>query len=71
MKEGGEVIKILQEKFGADKVGSITFPDMLHGWVSRGGVEDEKVCRDVQRAITYSNEYFNKFEKCFLAKWFS
>lgn len=27
------------------------FPDMLHGWVSRGDMSDEKVKRDVDRAL--------------------
>lgn len=47
VKPNGEVVNILKLKFGADKVGSHEFPEMIHGWTVRGDVKDPKVKRDV------------------------
>jgi hypothetical protein len=46
IKQGGELVQILERKFGAEKTGTLEFPDMIHGWVVRGDLEDEKVKRD-------------------------
>lgn len=51
VKPHGEVIKILQDKFGSDKCGSHEFPDMVHGWTTRGDTSDPKVKRDVKKAM--------------------
>lgn len=40
VKPEGAVIKVLEKKFGADKVGSLEFPEMIHGWTVRGDVSD-------------------------------
>lgn len=40
VKPEGAVIKVLEKKFGADKVGSHEFPEMIHGWTVRGDVSD-------------------------------
>ncbi len=34
------MVKILQEKFGAEKVGTHEFPEMVHGWTVRGDVKE-------------------------------
>ena len=62
VKPDGDVIKILENKFGADKVGSHEFPEMFHGWTTRGDISDEKVKRDVTEAINLCKDYFAKFE---------
>lgn len=36
-KKGGEYVKILERKFGADKVGSEEFPKQVHGFIMRAG----------------------------------
>ena len=48
----------LVEKFGKEKVGTSEFKDMKHGWVVRGDISDEKVERDVHRAIHEIHSYF-------------
>ena len=40
IKEGGELVKILQDKHGAANSGTTEFPDMVHGWVVRGDLND-------------------------------
>jgi hypothetical protein len=54
-------VNILKEKFGAEKVGSQEFPEMVHGWTVRGDVKDENVKRDVEKAIHLCTDYFAKF----------
>jgi hypothetical protein len=36
IKAGGELVQILQDKFGSGQAGTQEFPEMLHGWVVRG-----------------------------------
>ncbi len=43
MKEGGELVKILKSKSFGDQVKTIDFPDMPHGWVTRGNLDDPNV----------------------------
>lgn len=47
LKEGGAVAASLAAKGGK----SVTFPEMTHGWVSRGDLADEAVKRDVELAM--------------------
>jgi hypothetical protein len=35
---------------------------MIHGWVPRGDLKDEKVYRDVQKALQEAHAYFKLFE---------
>lgn len=35
---------------------------MVHGWTVRGDVKDEKVKRDVEKAIHLCKDYFSKFQ---------
>ena len=62
VKEKGEVIEVLEKRFGADRVGATEFPDMMHGWVVRGDLKDEKVNRDFHKCIALVEDYFKKFE---------
>jgi hypothetical protein len=36
VKEKGEIVENLVSRFGAEKTGTIEFPDMIHGWIIRG-----------------------------------
>lgn len=38
IKEGGDHVKILAERFGENKTGTFEFPDQIHGWVVRSDV---------------------------------
>lgn len=52
VKPHGEIVELLAKKFGAEKTGSVPFEDMVHGWVVRGDITNETVCRDVTKALT-------------------
>ena len=41
----------------------VTFPDMKHGWVTRGDMSDSKVERDVQKGINLALSFFAKYMK--------
>ena len=62
IKKNGDVIKIIQKRFGTEKVGTHEYPDMVHGWTVRGDITDEKVKRDTSDAIMRCRKYFDKFE---------
>lgn len=49
--------KAALEKSGG---GVVEFPDMLHGWVSRGDVSDVEVKHDVQKAMDLTVEFLAK-----------
>eukprot|EP00522_Entomoneis_paludosa_P002648 CAMPEP_0172470992 /NCGR_PEP_ID=MMETSP1065-20121228/67586_1 /TAXON_ID=265537 /ORGANISM="Amphiprora paludosa, Strain CCMP125" /LENGTH=289 /DNA_ID=CAMNT_0013229075 /DNA_START=128 /DNA_END=997 /DNA_ORIENTATION=- len=49
--------KAALEKSGGSVV---EFPDMLHGWVSRGDVGDEKVKRDFEKAIELMMDFLDQ-----------
>jgi hypothetical protein len=40
IKAGGELVAILQKNHGVDNSGTIEFPEMTHGWVVRGDLND-------------------------------
>jgi len=58
VKEGGEVSKVLVEKFPSSVIKS--YPDMSHGWVSRGDISDENVSRDVKDALELCSVFFKE-----------
>jgi len=59
-KEGGDFEKIFSKKdFGKDCV-IVSFPDMTHGWVSRGDCNDPNVKRDYETAMQLSIDFLNK-----------
>jgi len=55
-KEGGDGKKALEKSGG----GVTEYPDMLHGWVSRGDVSNEKVKVSVEKAINELVSFFSK-----------
>lgn len=60
VKPGGRFEEILKSKhFGNDCV-FVEFPDMQHGWVTRGDDTDPVVKRDVEKALQLSLDFFNK-----------
>ena len=56
MKPGGVGEKVL-----GDKLTIVEFPDMVHGWTTRGDMKDEKVNRDVKKAIQLALDFFKKY----------
>jgi hypothetical protein len=34
---------------------------MIHGWTTRGDINDEKVKRDIEKSIELCKQYFDKF----------
>ena len=62
VKEKGEITEILVKRFGSELAGSTSFPDMMHGWTTRGNLADEKVSRDFHKAVHLTQEYFAKFK---------
>mmetsp|Transcript_23918 Transcript_23918/g.54669 ORF Transcript_23918/g.54669 Transcript_23918/m.54669 type:complete len:246 (+) Transcript_23918:65-802(+) len=56
LKEGGDLAKSLETKGGR----TITFPDMAHGWVSRGDLSDEAVKRDTEAAMKHMVDFFKE-----------
>jgi len=53
VKPGG-----LSENILGDNLEIIEFPDMNHGWTTRGKLEDEKVNRDVKKAVKNAIQFF-------------
>lgn len=60
VKPGGSFEKILRAKEFGNRCVFVEFPDMQHGWVSRGDDRDPKVKRDIERALNLTLEFFNK-----------
>lgn len=56
VKEGGELVDIFKGKGG----GGLDFPDMSHGWFSRGDLADEKVKRDTDVTMKRTLEFLEK-----------
>ena len=55
MKKGG-----LAEQVLGDLGEVIEFPDMTHGWTTRGDLSDPKVERDVKKAMEEATKFFQK-----------
>ncbi|KAK4535340.1 hypothetical protein CDCA_CDCA04G1365 [Cyanidium caldarium] len=63
LKEEGDAIKRLRAKpFGAS-CGVRTFPEMQHGWVNRGDLNDPKVARDSQQALELGIDFAKRHTK--------
>lgn len=60
LKPGAELIKIIKEKLG-NKCESVEFPEMIHGWMTRGDLSDAKVKRDNQAALEKAKAFFDSF----------
>jgi len=54
LKEGGEIAELMVAKGGA----SVVFPDMAHGFTTRGDLSVPEVKRDVEAAIGQAIEHF-------------
>lgn len=54
VKTGGAVCDLVKAK-GGD---SISFPDMKHGWMTRGDLKDETVKRDVEACMAKALAFF-------------
>jgi len=52
--------KGLGSKILGDKLVIMEFPEMVHGWTTKGDVSDEKVKRDVKKAIDEAITFFKK-----------
>ena len=59
IKEGGEIINILR-KNNPEKVLTVDFPDMQHGWVVRGDLAISEVQRDYEKAMNLAKEFLKK-----------
>lgn len=55
VKPGGLGAEVL-----GDKLEILEFPDMAHGWTTRGDVSDDKIRRDVKLAIDEALKFFKK-----------
>ena len=51
----------LGKKILGDGVEIIEFPDMSHGWTTRGDLSDPKVERDVKKAFNFVISFFGKY----------
>lgn len=60
LRPGGDLHAILQRKFGAKAVCE-DFPEMEHGFATRGDVSVEKIKRDNRKAIKGVYDYLNLF----------
>ena len=68
VKENGVVLKILRQNHGEENSNSVTFKNMLHGWVVRptfmplfgSKATPEEILADSDKAIELTVEYFKK-----------
>ncbi|GMF12490.1 unnamed protein product [Phytophthora lilii] len=61
VSEGGVVETILKAKPAvAEQTNVINFPDMIHGWVCRGDIEDVATKEAVKKAWHLATEFFQK-----------
>jgi len=59
VKPGGLGEQIL----GKDQLTIIEFPDMKHGWTTRGDLSDANVERDARKALAEAAKFFEKYVK--------
>ena len=55
LKDGNELGSIVMAREGSSVV---EFPEMSHGWMSRGDIKDESVARDVKLAMEKTLDFF-------------
>lgn len=60
LKPNGELIEALKKNLG-DKVQSVEFPNMQHGWFVRGDLADSNIAADYQASFKLALEFFNKY----------
>ena len=56
------MVEVLAKIFGNELTGTVHFPDMMHGWTTRGDLNDEKCNRDFHKAMHLIEEYLAKFK---------
>ena len=57
LKHGSDVVTHLELNGGK----SIDYPEMVHGWVSRGDLKIENVVRDVNDALSRTTDFLQKY----------
>jgi len=60
VKPGGKIPEILSGKKFGGKCVFLEFPEMQHGWVTRGDTGVEEVKRDVERALEVAILFFER-----------
>ena len=60
MPNGTKIIGLGKQILG-DGVEIIEFPDMSHGWTTRGDLSDPIVERDVKKAFNFVISFFGKY----------
>jgi hypothetical protein len=63
LKAGGDVQRVLLSKPFGEDCEIHEFPDMKHGWVVRGDLNDPLCARDVKLALDMATEYLKKHSK--------
>lgn len=58
VQTGGEIANILSTKFPSSEV--VSYPEVDHGWVSRGDIADETVAKSVKAALQQCEVFFRK-----------
>ena len=58
-----KIYKFIGKKVLGDSLEIVTFPDMKHGWTTRGDMSDPKVDRDVKKALNLALSFFTKYMK--------
>lgn len=62
-KPGGEVEDVLSKKEFGKECYFREYPDMMHGWFSRGDQKNEKIARDVESAFSELQTFFQRYLK--------
>jgi dienelactone hydrolase len=60
LKPNGALIALLKKNLG-EKVKSVEFPKMQHGWFVRGDLADPQTATDCKETFRLSIEFFNKY----------
>jgi dienelactone hydrolase len=60
LKPNGALIALMEKNLG-EKVKSVEFPKMQHGWFVRGDLADPKIAEDYKESFRLSVEFFQKY----------
>ena len=60
MKEGGELFAVLQKHPFGDQCVTRDFPDMAHGWTTRGDLKVPAVAAAVDKALSGGIQFLKK-----------
>jgi len=62
IKPNGHAFKIMKERPEVfEKCDFTLYDDMIHGWVNRGDLNDEKIKRDYEDSMNKSWVFFDKY----------